>query len=60
MSKVVNLQRVRKAKYKVKKRVQANEKSAFFGRKKAQKTLEEHSAAKAAKHLDSHKRDQDE
>ena len=58
MSKVTNLNRFRKAKARDEKRLRGDENAAKHGRTKAQKTLEQARAEKAARDLDGHNRDQ--
>lgn len=56
-SKIVNLNKFRKAKARVDKRAQAEENSVKFGRTRAQKDLEAAQKAKAKAALDGHKTD---
>lgn len=58
MAEIVNFNKARKAAGRVKKRRQAEENTVKFGRTKAQKTLEETRAEKAARDLDGKKRDE--
>lgn len=54
---VVNLRAVRKARERVKDRGQADANAAKFGRTKAQRAAEEEAAARAARELDAHRRE---
>ena len=56
MSKVTNLNQVRKARARDEKRVQADRNAVSFGRSKAQKAEAAAQAAKAARDLDGKKR----
>lgn len=58
MSKVTNLNQVRKAKARAKKRAQSDENAVKFGRTKAEKRLADARADKAARDLEGHKRDE--
>lgn len=53
---IVNLNKARKARDKLKKKTQASENVSKFRRTKAQKSLEEARAEKAARDLDAHQR----
>jgi hypothetical protein len=57
MSTPANLNKVRKERARVAKRVQADENATRFGRSKAQKEADRIVRGKAAKHLDGHKKD---
>jgi hypothetical protein len=59
-AKVVNLSRARKSRARVDKRAKADANAAKFGRTKAEKLAEADAAARAANHLDQHKREEDE
>ena len=55
MSDIVNLNRFRKAKARVKKRAQADENAVKFGRSKTERELDEARAKKAREVLKQHK-----
>ena len=55
MAKVVNLNKARKARDRVKKRVQADENAVKFGLTKAEKQVNKTRAEKRARDLDGHK-----
>jgi len=57
MSKVINLNKARKARSKQKKQDQADQNAVKFGRTKAQKSLEEARAEKVRRDLDGAKRE---
>lgn len=57
MSKITNLNQTRKARARADKRTKADANAAKFGRTKAEKRLEDTRAARAARDLDGHKRD---
>jgi phage protein D len=57
MSKVTNLNQVRKQKVRADKRAEADANAAKFGRTKAQKALEQAEADKARRELDRHRKD---
>ncbi len=57
MSQIINLNKARKARDKIKKRVQADENAVKFGRTKDQKHHEQMQAEKAERDLDGHERD---
>ncbi|TMV65675.1 DUF4169 family protein [Thioclava sp. BHET1] len=57
MAELVNLNKARKARARVKARAEADENAVKFGRTKAEKDLETARAAKARAALDAHKRD---
>lgn len=57
MSKVTNLNQIRKQKARADKRAEADANAAKFGRTKAQKALEQAQADKARQELDRHRRD---
>lgn len=57
MAEIVNLRTVRKAKDRVKKRAQADENAAKFGRSGAERKLEEARAEKARADLEGHRRE---
>ncbi|HBZ43347.1 MAG TPA: DUF4169 domain-containing protein [Maritimibacter sp.] len=57
MSKITNLNQARKARARAEKRTKADANAAKFGRTKAEKRLEDTRAARAARDLDGHKRD---
>lgn len=57
MSKVTNLNQVRKQKVRADKRAEADANAAKFGRTKAQKALEQAEADKARQELDRHRKD---
>ncbi|WP_421704330.1 DUF4169 family protein [Aliiroseovarius sp.] len=54
MAKVVNLNKARKARDRVKKRAQADENAVKFGLTKAEKNLNKTRAEKSARDLDGH------
>jgi hypothetical protein len=54
MSKIVNLNKARKARERVKKRAQADENAVKFGLTKSQKDLNKARAEKSARDLDGH------
>ncbi len=58
MSKVINLNKARKASARLNKSAQADENAVKFGRTKAQKSLEKARADKAARALDGKQRDE--
>jgi hypothetical protein len=58
MSKVINLNKARKARARDDRRAQADENAVKFGRTKAQKGIEGAEADKAARELDGHKQDE--
>ena len=58
MSKVVSLNKARKAKLRADKRAQADENAVKFGRTKAQKRAETAATDKARRDLDGHKREE--
>ena len=55
MTKVINLNKARKARAKTRKRAEADENAVRHGRTKAQKTLDKANADKANRHLDGHR-----
>lgn len=57
MSKVTNLNQIRKQKARADKRAEADANAAKFGRTKAQKALEQAQADKARRELDRHRKD---
>lgn len=57
MSKVVNLNQIRKQQSRAKKRAEGDENAAKFGRTKAQRDAEKQQAERARAHLDAHLRD---
>jgi Domain of unknown function (DUF4169) len=57
MTEIVNLRQARKARERDRKRAEADENAARFGRSKALKALEKARADKARTDLDGHKRD---
>lgn len=57
MSQITNLNRFRKQKTREQAREDADANAARFGRTKAQKAAEAKDQARAARHLDGHKRD---
>ena len=57
MAELVNLNKARKARARVKARAEADENAVKFGRTKAEKNLETARAEKARAALDAHKRD---
>ncbi|MDU8929187.1 DUF4169 family protein [Alisedimentitalea sp. MJ-SS2] len=57
MAEIVNFNKARKARAKVKKRAQADENAVKFGRSKARKSLDQARADKATRELDGKKRD---
>ncbi|WP_138423985.1 DUF4169 family protein [Maritimibacter alexandrii] len=57
MSKVTNLNQIRKQKARADKRAEADANAAKFGRTKAQKALEQAEADKARRELDRHRKD---
>lgn len=57
MSKVTNLNQIRKQKARADKRAEADANAAKFGRTKAQKALEQAKADKARRELDRHRKD---
>lgn len=57
MSKVTNLNQVRKQKARAEKRAKADENAVKFGRTKAQKAVEDADAARARRELDGHRKD---
>ena len=59
MGDIVNFNKARKARSKVRKRAQADENTVKFGRTKAQKSLDKSRADKQARDLDGKKRDPD-
>ncbi|MFN3210315.1 MAG: DUF4169 family protein [Roseovarius sp.] len=59
MSEVVNLNRVRKARDRVKKRAQADENAVKFGRTKAEREIDEARAKKARDALRQHRLDEE-
>lgn len=59
MSDIVNFNRFRKTKERLKKRAQANENAVKFGRSKSQKHLDESSAEKARDLLRQHRLDEE-
>ena len=59
MTQIVNLARFRKQKTRDDARRKGDENAAKFGRTKAQKAAEDDAAARAAAHLDRHRRDDD-
>lgn len=56
--KVVNLRQARKARSRAEDRARGDENAARHGRSKAEKERDAAEAAKAARHLDGHKRDE--
>ena len=58
MSKVVNLNHIRKSRARAEKRARAEENAVRFGRSKAQKALEATRADKASRDLDGKKREE--
>ena len=54
----INLNRARKERARAEKRQRADENAAKFGRSKAEKRAEAERAAKAARDLDGHKREE--
>lgn len=58
MAEIVNLRAVRKHRDRVRKRAEADENAARFGRTKALKALEKARAAKAEGELDAHRREE--
>ena len=59
MTNVTNLNRFRKQKARDEKRAEADANAVKHGRTKAQKSLEDARAEKAARNLDGHRRDRD-
>jgi hypothetical protein len=59
-AKIVNLSRARKARARDDKRLKADANAARFGQTKAEREAATLEAAKAARHLDQHKREGDE
>ena len=57
MAEIINLNKVRKARNSVKKRAEADENAAKFGRSRAETLIEEARADKARATLEAHKRD---
>lgn len=57
--KIVNLSRVRKTRARDEQRQKADANAAKFGRTKAERAADADAADKAARHLDSHKREGD-
>ena len=57
MSEIVNFNKARKARARVRKRQQADENAVKFGRTKAQKQLDQARTDKASRDLDGKKRD---
>ncbi len=57
MSKVTNLNQIRKQKARADRRAEADANAAKFGRTKAQKALEQAQADKARRELDRHRKD---
>lgn len=57
MAPVINLRQARKTRARDDARRKGDENAAKFGRTRAQKTAEEADAARAASHLDRHRRD---
>lgn len=57
MSKVTNLNQIRKQKARAEKRASGDANAAKFGRTKAQKALEQAQADKARRELDRHRKD---
>ncbi|NWH08401.1 MAG: DUF4169 family protein [Alphaproteobacteria bacterium] len=57
MSKIINLRRARKAKTRAEGAAKAEENRARFGRTKAERSRDDDEAARAARHLDAHKRE---
>lgn len=58
MSKVINLNKARKARDKAEKRATADRNAALHGRSKSDKTLDKSTVDKAARDLDGHRRDE--
>lgn len=58
MAEIVNLRAVRKTRERVKRRAEADENAARFGRTKALKALEKARAEKARDALDAHRREE--
>lgn len=58
MAEIVNLRAVRKTRERVKRRAEADENAARFGRTKALKALEKARAEKARDTLDAHRREE--
>ena len=58
MSTPINLGKVRKARARADKKARADANAVKFGRKKAEKSLDEAKAAKARSDLDAHRRDE--
>ncbi len=58
MSKPVNLNQVRKARERAKKRAQADENAVKFGRNRTEKALDEARARKAREVLNQHRREE--
>ena len=57
MAEVHSLSKVRKSKTRIAKRQKADENAVKFGRSKAEKARDAAKAAREARHLDAHKRD---
>ncbi len=57
MSKIINLRQKRKQNERTSKRKVATQNAALHGRTKAEKTLQQAQAVRAARALDGHKRD---
>jgi hypothetical protein len=57
MAEIINLNRVRKAGTRAKKRAEGDENAAKFGRTKAERLIEQARADKARATLDAHKRE---
>ncbi|MBY6005502.1 DUF4169 family protein [Salipiger bermudensis] len=58
MSKVINLNKVRKARDKADKRAAADRNALLHGRSKADKALDKNTVEKAERDLDGHRRDE--
>lgn len=59
MAQITNLSQFRKQKARAEKRVAGDANAAKFGRSKAQRATEEAEAEKARRHLDQHRREED-
>lgn len=59
MTEPVNLNKARKARARLKKRVQADENAARFGRTKAEKARDRDEAARALRQVEAHRRERE-
>jgi hypothetical protein len=60
MAEIINLRQARKQKARAEKEARADQNRVSFGRTKAEKELTKAEREKAQRHIDSHKRDDDE